>query len=190
MKFKEFYKKIEQLYKYLPETEELPSKAWLKNGIRKDKRDAYLAALVKRVLFTANTQSTLNEPQSSTEEVTDNATAEDSKSSINTTLDERGSNYGEFVDFAKLSQELKATFDNTVLAKGRPATFTDAMNEAIEMCFHKLARIGTGNPLYLDSARDLVGYAQLLVNEIEAQEGATDAKVVKLVKKDGKWVEQ
>lgn len=194
MKFKKFMEAIYAINAELPAEIELPSKEWFKTNIPKEDRKRYLSTAFEKLAFfkfvenlSTDNNDTDGEPKS---EGSTEVTNEDTPTGIDATLAERKSNYGQFTDFAELAQILKVTFDNTVRTKGRPELFTDAMNEAIEMCFHKLARIGTGNPLYVDSARDLVGYAQLLVNEIEAQEGATDAKVVKLVKQNDEWVEQ
>ena len=201
MKFKKFMKAIYAIHAELPSDTKLPSKEWFKTNIPKEDRELYLAAAIEDLAlfkFAEKLDNTIKsdeefESMSSIDEDDEN-TNEDvdeiEPTNIDKVLIERRSNYGQFADFANLAQNLKSTFDNTVIAKGQPELFTDAMNEAIEMCFHKLARIGTGNPLYLDSARDLVGYAQLLVNEIETQEGVTDAKVTKLVRENGEWIPQ
>ena len=198
MKFKKFMEAIYTIQAELPSEVKLPSEEWFKSTIPKKDRKNYLASARSELAFFKLVEKLGNndEPvhtdgpedeQYDTRTETDN---EDVPTGIDATLAERGTNYGQFADFAGLAQKLKSTFDSTVLDRGQPELFTNAMNEAIEMCFHKLARIGTGNPLYLDSARDLVGYAQLLVNEIEAQEDVIDTKVTKLVKEDGEWVLQ
>ena len=188
MKFKEFKAALKEVYTQLPANEPFPTDEALKS-IPKKHRAGFIKTAQNSVaiyLAAKQTEEAENEGTCTSEE---SAEPDPATNTIDNTLAERESNYGQFADFAELAQNLKVTFDNTVRAKGRPELFTDAMNEAIEMCFHKLARIGTGNPLYIDSARDLVGYSQLLLNEIEAQEEATDAKVVKLVKQKDKWVE-
>jgi len=85
-------------------------------------------------------------------------------SSIDEVLAERGTNYGEFPNHARLSQQLKTTFDTHVVEYGHPELFTNTMNEAIEMIMHKLARIANGDPTYVDSWTDIIGYTQLVVN--------------------------
>lgn len=83
------------------------------------------------------------------------------KSIVEEILEERGSRYGEFDDAADLSQALKSLFDMHVQTRGNPELFTNPINEAIEMIFHKLARIGNGDPTYVDNFDDIAGYAQL-----------------------------
>lgn len=94
-------------------------------------------------------------------------TEQEAQPSIDSILAERGSNYGEFSNHAHLSQTLKSIFDAHVREYGQPELFTDTINEAIEMIFHKLARIGNGDPTYTDSWTDLIGYTQLVINELE-----------------------
>lgn len=85
------------------------------------------------------------------------------------TLKERGNRYGEFRNHAQLSQTLKATFDNHVREYGRPEEFEPFMSEAIEMIFHKLARIANGDPTYDDNYRDIAGFAELVVKELNRE---------------------
>jgi hypothetical protein len=96
-------------------------------------------------------------------------------------LEERGNRYGEFREQAIKSQSLK----NYVLASKLPE---DYMNEAMEMILHKIARIANGDPMYVDSWRDIGAYAELVVKELSNTNGASDAQVNNIVLKDGKWV--
>ena len=84
---------------------------------------------------------------------------------VNKTLDSRGSQYGEFHSHAKISQELKHSL---MLNCSPDDRFTHSMAEAIDMIFHKIARIMNGNPEYIDNWHDIQGYARLV--EIELQE--------------------
>jgi len=102
---------------------------------------------------------------------------EDAKDKKQDVTEERGKVYGEFSNIAELSQLLKATFNEAVITHGQFELFTDTMNEAIEMILHKLSRIATGNPLLVDNARDIAGYAKLLEEEIAKQKEAIDTKV-------------
>ena len=88
------------------------------------------------------------------------------QSTVNAILKERGNNYGEFRDHAMLSQKLKEAFHIHVVDIGQPESFTDSMVEAMDMIFHKIARIANGDPLYVDSWQDIAGYAQLIVDEL------------------------
>jgi len=89
---------------------------------------------------------------------------------VETTLKQRGNRYGEFKNLAALSQELQDMFHTHVVNYGQPAEFTPVMTEAIEMIFHKIARIANGDPAYDDTWRDIAGYAQLVVDELDAND--------------------
>jgi len=89
--------------------------------------------------------------------------------SVEETLKQRGNRYGEFTNHAELSQGLKNMFVQHVKLFGQPENFTDSMIEAAEMIMHKLARIANGDPTYDDNWRDIAGYAQLIVDEINAK---------------------
>lgn len=88
-------------------------------------------------------------------------------------LNERGSRYGEFSSHAALTQELKDVFGKHVhLIHGFNSYaeynehFPHYMSEALDMIFHKIGRIGNGDPFYDDSWVDICGYAQLVVDEL------------------------
>lgn len=81
-------------------------------------------------------------------------------SDIRTTLNERGSRYGEFKDHARITQEIKRCFH-------RSPNWEKLENphiEALEMIAHKIGRILNGDPNYKDSWVDIVGYAQLVAD--------------------------
>lgn len=77
-------------------------------------------------------------------------------------LSERGNNYGDFRDQAIISQ----SFKHIIAEFGED--LSTSQREALEMIVHKIARILNGNPNYKDSWVDIVGYAQLVVNELES----------------------
>jgi len=79
---------------------------------------------------------------------------------------ERGNRYGKFSGHAELTQALKETF--TEYSKTKFA-LTPAMQEALDMIFHKIGRIGNGDPFYDDSWIDIAGYAQLVVDELHGE---------------------
>ena len=87
--------------------------------------------------------------------------------SITEILTERGSRYGSFDGHAKITQALKRNFS---IYSVNYCKLTPSMQEAIDMIFHKLGRIGNGDPTYLDSWIDIVGYAQLVVDELSKQQ--------------------
>jgi hypothetical protein len=85
------------------------------------------------------------------------------------TLQQRGRRYGEFSTHAELSQTLKTVFNAHVREYGMPEEFEPFMSEAIEMICHKLARIANGDPTYDDNWRDIAGYAELVVKELNRE---------------------
>lgn len=87
--------------------------------------------------------------------------------SINTTLQEREKRYGSFEGHAMLTQELKVMFAACACSYDK---LTPSMMEAIDMIFHKIGRIGNGDPFYTDSWHDIAGYATLVEEELHALE--------------------
>lgn len=85
----------------------------------------------------------------------------------NPVLVERGKRYGEFTAFALLTQKLKTLFYNHMRDHNPTAQLTLSETEALDMIFHKLGRIGNGDPHYKDSWVDIVGYATLVIEELE-----------------------
>lgn len=79
-------------------------------------------------------------------------------SNIDETLAERGSRYGEFADHAEVTQSIKVA-----MAIGNNwDTLDNDMKEAMEMVAHKFGRILNGDPYYVDSWTDCVGYIRLV----------------------------
>ena len=84
--------------------------------------------------------------------------------SINKILQERGDNYGDFITQAYLSQQLKA-----LVVKGENwGDMRPFQAEAMSMIIHKIARIINGDPDYVDSWRDVEGYAKLVADILES----------------------
>lgn len=87
-------------------------------------------------------------------------------SEIDNTLAERGARYGEFNEHARITQAIKAA-----LVSGRSWGFcTDSQKEALEMIAHKMGRIVNGDPTYLDSWVDIIGYTRLVEKEMEGSD--------------------
>lgn len=88
-------------------------------------------------------------------------------------LNERGERYGEFDEHARITQSIKRAMQDSPNWNRLP----DAMRESLEMVAHKVGRILNGDPAYLDSWIDLVGYTQLVINLLEKtqQQAATQA---------------
>lgn len=81
---------------------------------------------------------------------------------INDILEQRKQTHGDFKKVAILDAELFSTF-NTY-------HYSSLSNEkycAIKMILHKIARIGCGNAEFIDHWKDIVGYATLVINELE-----------------------
>lgn len=83
--------------------------------------------------------------------------------SIETTLDERGVNYGEFKNHAWIAQGIKRVMQ---LSENWPE-LADDKKEALEMVAHKIARILNGDPNHKDSWHDIAGYATLIDRELK-----------------------
>lgn len=99
-------------------------------------------------------------------------------------LEQRGQNYGDFSGTANISQSLKNAVKNSV----QYDSLKPFQKESIEMILHKIARILNGNPNYIDSWKDIIGYSQLVVDRLNKTEGATDSQIVKIVIKNGNRV--
>lgn len=87
---------------------------------------------------------------------------------IKATLNERGLRYGSFDRHAAITQGIKQIMAETP----NWSKLTPSMKEALEMNAHKIGRILNGDPTYLDSWVDIVGYTQLVVNELSDGKGA------------------
>lgn len=79
-------------------------------------------------------------------------------------LSGRESRYGSFETHAAISQALKTVMH---MQDGWERLEPD-QREALEMIQHKIARILNGDATYLDNWVDLVGYSQLVVSRLEA----------------------
>ena len=86
---------------------------------------------------------------------------------INEVLKERASRYGEFENVAEHSQLLKELWYDSIKVNDN---ITPAMQEAMEMILHKLARIFSGSKNYKDSFVDLIGYVELYLKELDRVE--------------------
>lgn len=94
---------------------------------------------------------------------------------IHATLSERGQNYGAFATHAAISQALKTVMHGTDgWGKMQPD-----QRECLEMVMHKIARLLNGNPQFLDTYRDCVGYLQLVIDRMLVSDGVSDVRLVK-----------
>lgn len=84
---------------------------------------------------------------------------------VDTLLKERGSRYGEFEQHARITQAMKEAM--RVESGDAYNSLPDYMKEALEMVCHKIGRIINGNPYYLDSWVDIIGYTELVVDKLK-----------------------
>lgn len=80
-------------------------------------------------------------------------------------ITERASRYGDFTDGAAIMQALKLAMH---AAPSWP-TLAPWMRESLEMIVHKIGRVLNGNSRYLDSWDDIIGYARLVVEQLERE---------------------
>lgn len=87
---------------------------------------------------------------------------------IQKTLAERGERYGEFREHARVTQNIKMMMHDSP----NWSSMGDSHREALEMIAHKIGRILNGDPNYHDSWHDIVGYAQLVADELSGDREA------------------
>jgi len=80
-------------------------------------------------------------------------------------LEERGKRYGQFVNHAEISQDLKSMIHEHLNIR-KKALAVD-QKEALDMICHKIARIINGDADYPDSWVDIAGYAQLVADRLK-----------------------
>lgn len=85
-------------------------------------------------------------------------------SDITKTLQERGSRYGAFTGHADITQSLKAA----MVAAPKWSHLANDQKEALEMIQHKIGRILNGDPNFHDRWHDIVGYAKLVADRLDA----------------------
>ena len=92
-------------------------------------------------------------------------------SDIDATLAERGSRYGEFDEHASITQNVKRA-----MRTGKNwSHLDDDMREALEMVAHKIGRILNGDPDYIDSWTDIIGYTRLVEKRLIAEQNSARA---------------
>ena len=83
---------------------------------------------------------------------------------IEEVLNQRQATYGSFTKNAEVSQMLKYVMTQGTNYKQMPVPH----REALEMIVHKIARIVNGDPNYIDNWVDIIGYSQLVIEEIKS----------------------
>jgi len=86
---------------------------------------------------------------------------------IDAILNERGSRYGNFLDHATITYQLKEVARDFAARRGKNFAYDQC--EALDMIFHKLGRILNGDPNYADSWIDIAGYAQLVADRLQGK---------------------
>jgi len=84
------------------------------------------------------------------------------KVTVDSTINERGQRYGKFNDGANIMQTLK----NVMRETDGWERLTASQREALEMIQHKIGRVLNGDPTYDDNWRDICGYSQLILDEL------------------------
>ena len=79
-------------------------------------------------------------------------------SEIDKTLAERGDRYGSFEGHAAVTQSIK----RAMMSGQNWHRLADDQREALEMVAHKVGRILNGDPDYIDSWHDIIGYVRLV----------------------------
>ena len=80
----------------------------------------------------------------------------------NDIIKERTITHGDFSNVANVASGFKKTLRLGVNYKN----FTDVQKECLDMILHKIARICSGDPNYVDHWRDIIGYTQLVVDRL------------------------
>ena len=86
---------------------------------------------------------------------------------VDVILDERGNNYGTFLDNARVTQRLKAVAHQ--FAGQNNKTFDADQAEALDMIFTKIGLILNGDPNHTDSWIDIAGYATLVADRLQGK---------------------
>jgi len=91
---------------------------------------------------------------------------------VSSTLAERGSRYGKFIDHSKIAQGIQ----DVLRAAPNWDTLESDMKQALTVIADKMARILNGDSRYLDNWHDIQGYARLV--EARVHEEEEDKKAV------------
>lgn len=94
---------------------------------------------------------------------------------IQQTLRERSATHGYFAVNSRITQQLKEQVRNEI----GYTKLTYAQRESLDMIVHKISRILSGDPKFIDSWRDIAGYAQLVVDELQVDPDASDVRTEK-----------
>lgn len=88
------------------------------------------------------------------------------QSDIYEILAQREKQYGDFKEQSRVAQGLK----NIMVFAPSWSELEPYQKEALEMTQHKIARILSGDPRYVDSWQDIIGYITLVLERIEEED--------------------
>ena len=90
---------------------------------------------------------------------------------METTLSERGKRYGLFRDHARIAQNIKRAMQDSQ----NWSSLADDQRECLDMIANKLGRILNGDPNYIDSWHDIIGYTKLVETRMALDSVSDDA---------------
>jgi hypothetical protein len=93
---------------------------------------------------------------------------------LETTLQERGSRYGDFKGHASATMQLKRQIRIELIHRGK--SLADDQMEALDMICHKIGRIINGDANYHDSWLDIAGYSMLVADRLQQENQECNAK--------------
>ena len=84
---------------------------------------------------------------------------------VDNVVDERAITYGKFENLAEVSQRFKDSLHYFLITRNK--YLAPDQQEAMELIFHKFARIVNGDPDHIDNWKDIAGYATLVSDRLE-----------------------
>jgi hypothetical protein len=85
--------------------------------------------------------------------------------SVDALVNERAEKYGKFENLAEVSQRFKDSLHYFLITRNK--YLAPDQQEAMELIFHKFARIINGDADYIDNWKDIAGYATLVSDRLE-----------------------
>lgn len=86
----------------------------------------------------------------------------DEHKSVEQILQERGQRYGRFSVHAQIAQDIQAAFH-----VGNWSDLPDVHRQALTVIADKIARVLSGDPMYIDNWKDIQGYSKLVEEFIQ-----------------------
>jgi len=86
---------------------------------------------------------------------------------VDNVVDERAITYGKFENLAEVSQRFKDSLHYFLITRNK--YLAPDQQEAMELIFHKFARIVNGDPDHIDNWKDVAGYATLVADRLEGK---------------------